>query len=144
LGVTTLPGLKRGVPGTALIQGTNLVIFDDAPNTQQQLAVKFMNFSVQPRNSAIFATQTGYVPSSDLASETPEFKAHLKNNPEYDVILKQARFANYEPRIPDWEAIRFNIIEAVIKEAVAGKLTAKEAMDRAQKQAEDLLSGKTK
>ncbi len=144
LGVTTLPGLKRGIPGTALIQGTNLVIFNDAPAAQQQLAVKFMNFSVQPRNSAIFATQTGYVPSSDLASETPEFKAYLKNNPEFDVILKQARFANFEPRIADWEAIRFNIIEAVIKEAVAGKLTAKEAMDRAQKQTEDLLSGKTK
>jgi multiple sugar transport system substrate-binding protein len=144
LGVTTLPGLKVGVPGTALIQGTNLVVFKDAPQAQQALAAKFMNFSVQPRNSAIFATQTGYVPSSDLASEQAEFKAYVEKNPEYTSVIKQARFANYEPRLADWEAIRFQVLEAAIKEAVAGKVSAKDALDRAQKQAEDLLAGKTK
>ncbi len=144
LGVLPLVGAKRGVPGTALIQGTNVVIFKDASSEQQQLAAKFLNFSLQARNSAIFATQTGYVPISDLASETPEFKAYLEKNPEYAAVLKQARFADYEPRVGDWEAIRFNILEAQIKEAVAGKKTAKDALDTAQKQTEDLLAGRTK
>jgi multiple sugar transport system substrate-binding protein len=144
LGISTLPGVKRGVPGVALIQGTNLVVFNDAPKAQQALAAKFMNFAAQPRNSAIFATQTGYVPSSDLAQETAEYKAFTKTNPDFDNVIKQARFANFEPRLADWEAIRFNILEAGIKEAVAGKVSAKEALDKAQKQAEDLLSGKTK
>ncbi len=144
LGISTLPGAKRGVPGVALIQGTNLVVFNDAPKNQQALAAKFMNFAMQPRNSAIFATQTGYVPSSDLASETAEYKAFTKTNPDFDNVIKQARFADYEPRISDWEAIRFNILEAAIKEAVAGKATAKDALDKAQKQVEDLLSGRTK
>lgn len=144
LGVTTLPGAKVGVPGIALIQGTNLVVFKEAPQAQQSLAAKFMNFAMQPRNSAIFATQTGYVPSSDLASEQSEFKAYVEKNPEYTVILKQARFSNYEPRLADWEAIRFQVLETAVKEAVAGKVSAKDALDRAQKQAEDLLAGKTK
>ncbi len=144
LGIDTLPGAKRGVPGTALIQGTNLVIFNDATKAQQAVAGKFMNFAVQARNSAIFATQTGYVPSSDLASETTEYKNFVKANPDFNNVIKQARFANYEPRISDWEAIRFNILEAAIKEAVAGKISAKDGLDKAQKQAEDLLSGRTK
>jgi multiple sugar transport system substrate-binding protein len=144
LGVLPLVGAKRGVPGTALIQGTNLIIFKDADDAKQQVAAKFLNFSLQARNSAIFATQTGYVPSSDLASETPEFKAYVAKNPEYAAVLKQARFADYEPRIGDWEAIRFNILEGQIKEAIAGKKSAKDALDAAQKQAEDLLAGRTK
>ena len=144
LGIDTLPGAKRGVPGVALIQGTNLVVFNEASKAQQTIAGKFMNFAVQARNSAIFATQTGYVPSSDLASETVEYKNYVKNNPEFNNVIKQARFADYEPGISDWEAIRFNILEAGIKEAVAGKISAKDALDKAQKQAEDLLSGKTK
>ncbi len=144
LGVSTLPGAKVGVPGTALIQGTNLVVFKDAPQTQQALAAKFMNFAMQPRNSAIFATQTGYVPSSDLAAEQAEFKAYIEKNPEYTAVLKQARFSNFEPRLADWEAIRFQVLETAIKEAVAGKVSAKDALDKAQKQAEDLLAGKTK
>ena len=144
LGISTLPGIKRGVPGTALIQGTNLVVFSDAPKAQQALAAKFMNFASQARNSAIFATQTGYVPSSDLAQETPEYKAYTKTNPDFDNVIKQARFADFEPRVSDWEAIRFNVLEAGIKEAVAGKVSAKDALDKAQKQAEDLLAGKTK
>jgi multiple sugar transport system substrate-binding protein len=144
LGVLPLVGAKRGVPGTALIQGTNVVIFKDASDAQKKLGSKFLTFSLQARNSAIFATQTGYVPSSDLASETPEFKAYVAQNPEYATVLKQARFADYEPRISDWEAIRFNILETQIKEAIAGKKTAKDAMDTAQKQAEDLLAGRTK
>jgi multiple sugar transport system substrate-binding protein len=144
LGVSTLPGAKVGVPGTALIQGTNLVVFKDAPQAQQALAAKFMNFAMQPRNSAIFATQTGYVPSSDLAAEQAEFKTYLEKNPEYAAVLKQARFSNYEPRLADWEAIRFQVLETAIKEAVAGKVSAKDALDKAQQQAEDLLAGKTK
>ncbi len=144
LGVTTLPGAKVGVPGIALIQGTNLVVFKDAPQAQQALAAKFMNFAMQARNSAIFATQTGYVPSSDLASEQPEFKAYVEKTPEYAAVLKQARFSSYEPRLADWEAIRFQVLETAVKEAVAGTIGAKAALDRAQKQAEDLLAGKTK
>jgi multiple sugar transport system substrate-binding protein len=144
LGVLPLVGAKRGVPGTALIQGTNVVIFKDAPAAQEAVAAKFLNYSLQARNSAIFATQLGYVPSSDLASETPEYKAFVAKTPEYDAIIKQARFAAYEPRLSDWEAIRFNILEAQIKEAIAGKKTAKDALDTAQKQAEDLLAGRTK
>ena len=144
LGVLPLVGVKRGVPGTALIQGTNVVIFKDANAAQEKVAAKFLNFSLQARNSAIFATQTGYVPSSDLASETAEFKSFAEKTPEYAAVIKQARFADYEPRISDWEAIRFNILETQIKEAIAGKKTAKDALDTAQKQAEDLLAGRTK
>jgi multiple sugar transport system substrate-binding protein len=144
LGITTMPGAKRGTPGTALIQGTHIVIFKDASTDQQKLGAKFLNFAMQPRNSAIFATQTGYVPSSDLAQDTAEFKAFAVKNPDALLVVKQARYAAFEPRISDWEAIRFNILETAIKEAVAGKASAKDALDKAQKQAEDLLAGKTK
>lgn len=144
LGVAPLPGLRRGVPGTAVIQGTNVVVFKDAPKAQQELAARFLNFAMQPRNSAIFATAIGTVPSNDLASRQPVFMSFVEKNPNYAAVLRQARFAKYEPRIADWEQIRFQVLEKAIGEAVAGRISAREALDRAQKQAEDLLAGRRK
>lgn len=144
VGITTLPGVKRGVPGKGIYQGTNLIVFKDAPKEAQALAAKFLNFSTEPRNSVILATALSVAPVSDITEQQPAYKTALANNPDYKNIIKQARFATYEPRIPQWSDIRANIIESAIKEAVAGKSTPQEALDKAQKQVEDLLSGKAK
>lgn len=144
LGVATLPGTRPGVPGTGVMQGTNVVVFKDAPREQQALAARFLNFAMQPRMSAIFATSVGTVPSSDLAASQDVFKAYIGKNPNYASVLKQARFAKYEPRLGEWEQIRFQILEKAVGEAVAGKVTVKAALDAAQKQAEDLLAGRTR
>jgi ABC-type glycerol-3-phosphate transport system substrate-binding protein len=143
-GITTLPGAKRGLAGPGIFQGTNLIILKDVPKPSQELAAKFMQFVLSPRINAILATSLSVAPASELVENEPAFKANLVNNPDYGVLLKQARAATFEPRIADWSAIRFNVIEEAVKLAVAGKATPKDALDKAQKQVEDLLSGKTK
>ncbi len=144
LGATTLPGLKAGYPGTAVIQGTNVVVFKRATDAQKALAVRFLQFAETPRNSALFATATGYVPSNTLAARQPAFTSYLADTPNYAAVLKQARYANFEPRLAQWQQIRFDILGKAITDAVVSRVPAKTALDRAQKQVDDLLAGRTK
>jgi len=141
LGIATLPGTREH-PGAGLVQGTNLIIFNGAEKAQQNLALDFLNFVSGPKAQALFAAATGYVPVNLKAVNEPALQEHLLENPDFQVVIDQARYAAFEPAIPEWEQIRFDILGQAITEAVLGKATPQQALDKAQKQIEDLLAGK--
>ena len=141
LGIATLPGTAEH-PGYGLVQGTNLIVFKDIDAKQQELAFQFLDFVSGPKAQALFAAATGYVPVNLRAVDDPLLQDHLAENPDFQVVIDQANYAAFEPAIPEWEQIRFDILGQAITEAVLGKATPKEALDRAQKQIEDLLAGR--
>ncbi|WP_457629630.1 ABC transporter substrate-binding protein [Oceanithermus sp.] len=141
LGIATLPGNGEH-PGYGLVQGTNLIVFKDVDPAQQELALAFLNFVSSPKAQALFAAATGYVPVNLKAVDEPELQDYLLDNPDFQVVIDQGNYAVFEPAIAEWEQIRFDILGQAIKEAVLGKATPKEALDKAQKQVEDLLAGK--
>ncbi len=141
LGIATLPG-NDGKPGLGLVQGTDLIIFQDADDAQKKLAGEFINFVSSPKAQALFSAATGYVPVNLKAIEEPALQDHLLDNPEFKVVIEQGNYAAFEPAIAEWEQIRFDILGQAIKEAVLGKATPQEALDKAQKQVEDLLAGR--
>jgi len=141
LGIATLPG-NGGKPGLGLVQGTDLIIFEDASDAQKKLAGEFINFVSSPKAQALFSAATGYVPVNLKAIEEPALQDYLMDNPDFKVVIDQANYAAFEPAIAEWEQIRFDILGQAIKEAVLGKALPKEALDKAQKQIEDLLSGR--
>ncbi|KHG65222.1 sugar ABC transporter substrate-binding protein [Thermus sp. 2.9] len=143
LGVATLPGSK-GQVGFGLVQGTNLVVFRQASKEEQAVAKDFLQFVLSPRAQAVFATATGYVPVTEAALKDPVYQAYVAENPDYATIVRQSRYAKFEPALAEWEQIRFDILGQAIKEAILNKVDPKAALDKAQKLAEDLLSGKTR
>ncbi|BBL81621.1 ABC transporter substrate-binding protein [Thermus thermophilus] len=144
LGVATLPGRTKGQPGYGLVQGTNLVVFRQAPKEEQAVAKDFLEFVLSPRAQAVFATATGYVPVTEGALKDPVYQAYAAENPDYATIVRQSRYAKFEPALAEWEQIRFDILGQAIKEAILNKADPKAALDRAQKLAEDLLSSRTR
>ncbi|GAA5335892.1 MULTISPECIES: ABC transporter substrate-binding protein [Thermus] len=143
LGVATLPGSK-GQAGFGLVQGTNLVVFRQASKEEQAVAKDFLQFVLSPRAQAVFATATGYVPVTEAALKDPVYQSYVAENPDYATIVRQSRYAKFEPALAEWEQIRFDILGQAIKEAILNKVDPKAALDKAQKLAEDLLSGKTR
>jgi len=141
LGIATLPG-NDGKPGLGLVQGTDLIIFQDADDAQKKLAGEFVNFVSSPKAQALFSAATGYVPVNLKAVDEPALQDYLMDNPDFKVVIDQANYAAFEPAIAEWEQIRFDILGQAIKEAVLGKATPKEALDKAQKQVEDLMAGR--
>lgn len=144
LGTATLPGKTSKQPGYALVQGTNLIVFKQADAKERALAAEFLKFVITPRAQAVFGVATGYVPVHLGAGADPTVTRYVKENPWFGTILTQSRFARFEPAIAEWEQIRFDILGQAIKEAVLGQATPKAALDKAQKQVEDLLAGRTR
>ncbi|APD09902.1 MULTISPECIES: ABC transporter substrate-binding protein [Thermus] len=143
LGVATLPGSK-GQAGFGLVQGTNLVVFRQASKEEQGVAKDFLQFVLSPRAQAVFATATGYVPVTEAALKDPVYQGYVAENPDYATIVRQSRYAKFEPALAEWEQIRFDILGQAIKEAILNRVDPKAALDKAQKLAEDLLSGRTR
>ncbi len=141
LGIATLPG-NGGKPGLALVQGTDLIIFKDVDQAQKKLAGEFINFVSSPKAQALFAAATGYVPVNLKATDEQALQDYLMDNPDFKVVIEQANYAAFEPAIAEWEQIRFDILGQAIKEAVLGKATPKDALDKAQKQVDDLMAGR--
>ncbi|AFV76676.1 ABC transporter substrate-binding protein [Thermus oshimai] len=144
LGVATLPGRKAGQPGFGLVQGTNLVVFRNSPKEAQAVAKDFLQFVISPRAQAVFSTATGYVPVTEAALKDPVYQSYVAENPDFATIVRQSRYAKLEPALAEWEQIRFDILGQAIKEAILNGVDPKAALDKAQKQAEDLLAGKTR
>ena len=108
------------------------------------MAKDFLEFVLSPRAQAVFATATGYVPVTEGALKDPVYQAYAAENPDYATIVRQSRYAKFEPALAEWEQIRFDILGQAIKEAILNKADPKAALDRAQKLAEDLLSSRTR
>lgn len=100
--------------------------------------------SSSPPGPRRFATATGYVPVTEGALKDPVYQAYAAENPDYATIVRQSRYAKFEPALAEWEQIRFDILGQAIKEAILNKADPKAALDRAQKLAEDLLSSRTR
>jgi len=141
LGIATLPG-SGDKPGLGLVQGTDLIIFQDVSDAAKKLAGEFINFVSSPKAQALFSAATGYVPVNLKAIDEPALQDHLMDNPDFKVVIEQANYAAFEPAIAEWEQIRFDILGQAIKEAVLGKASPQEALDKAQKQVEDLMAGR--
>ncbi|MER3536681.1 MAG: ABC transporter substrate-binding protein [Thermus sp.] len=144
LGVALLPGKTSRQPGYGLVQGTNLVVFRGLKKEQERLVAQFLQYVISPKAQAAFSRATGYVPVHEKALEDPGFKQYLAENPDAAMIVKQARYAKFEPALAEWEQIRFDILGQAIKEVIVNRADPKAALDKAQKQAEDLLAGRTR
>lgn len=144
LGVATLPGRTDKQPGFGLVQGTNLVVFRRADEKEKKVAADFLKFMISPKVQAVFGVATNYVPVNLGSGIEPLVTRYIKQNPAFGVAINQARYARFEPALSEWEQIRFDILGQAIKEAVLGQATPKAALDKAQKAAEDLLSGRTR
>lgn len=74
----------------------------------------------------------------------PRLPGLRRREPRLRTIVRQSRYAKFEPALAEWEQIRFDILGQAVKEAILNKADPKAALDKAQKLAEDLLSGKTR
>ncbi|MBF6593548.1 MAG: ABC transporter substrate-binding protein [Thermaceae bacterium] len=144
LAVATLPGRTARQPGYALVQGTDLVVFKAADAKEKQVAAEFIKFATSAQAQAVFGVAANYVPVNLGSGAVGAVTRYVKENPQFGVAITQARFARFEPALSQWEQIRFDILGQAITAAVLGQSTPKAALDKAQKAAEDLLSGKTR
>ncbi|MGN6030388.1 MAG: extracellular solute-binding protein [Thermomicrobiales bacterium] len=92
VGAIALPKEKQvGCP----TGGAGLAILASAPDDVKLAAARFIDFSTNTGNAATWAQMTGYMPVRTSSIESAPMQAFLKENPLYEVAIKQLPNAHH-------------------------------------------------
>jgi len=85
--------------GNAL-EGTNLVIFSKATPAEKQAAWEFMKWLSEPKQTAYWAEQTGYLPVTRAA--LPLMASYDATHPYQEIAAKELQYATPSPAYSWW------------------------------------------
>lgn len=134
-GVAFLPANKQYGSPTG---GGNLYMFKDIPEDNKQAAVKFIEFLTEPDRVAQWSIDTGYVGTTKAAYETDKLIAYLKEFPQAAVAKDQLEYADSELSTYQNGQVT-KVFNDNIQAALLGTMTPQEALEKSQKQADDIL-----
>ncbi|PTA68038.1 ABC transporter substrate-binding protein [Deinococcus arcticus] len=132
LGIAPFPCEKQGAC-TVPLGGATLAVPAGTPAAEQAGAVAFWQFLMQPARLAHWVQATAYVPPRRAAG--PLLEDWYAKNPQLRAAHAQIGRAVPRPTLPEYAAWTALLEEAILK-ATTGKLSAKAALDEAQKRAE--------
>jgi ABC-type glycerol-3-phosphate transport system substrate-binding protein len=93
--------MPSGPAGEAnALEGTNLVIFSKATAAQKQAAWAFMKWLTEPKQTAYWAEQTGYLPVTRAA--LPLMTAYDATHPYQEIAAKELQYATPSPAYSWW------------------------------------------
>ena len=96
--VASLPTGRNG-EGNSL-QGTNVVIFSKASAAQKAVAWQYMKFLSEPRQTAYWAEETGYLPVTQAA--LPIMKKYIATHPYQQIAAQSLQVARGNPPYSWW------------------------------------------
>lgn len=144
VGIAPMPGSGDGNPGASVFQDTNLLVFTGASEAQKAVARDYINFLTSPAVNAVFSVNTGYAPLGDAATQEAVYQDYINENPDFQAIVDQLPYAQFEPNMAEWQQIRFDILGNAVVRAVLQETTPQQALDEAQAAVEALLAGETR
>jgi sn-glycerol 3-phosphate transport system substrate-binding protein len=137
VGVMAVPGKKKGtyasVPG-----GGNLYLLKDASSAEKTAAVQFVEFISRPELEADFSIQTGYIAPRKSAYEAQAMKDYIAEVPQAAQTRDALKYAGKELSVQNLAKVR-NLFQDYLQQALNGKLSPEEAMQKAQVEADAAL-----
>ncbi|MFZ6749613.1 extracellular solute-binding protein [Undibacterium sp. Ren11W] len=108
--------------------GFAIAVPKNSPSIDKSL--ELLSILTNRAQEKIFA-RIGGIPVRSSTLRDPELQ---KIFPEYAVLAKQIEYANpnWRPAIPEWSIINEEILGSLLHDAVAGKITATQALEQAQ------------
>jgi len=138
LGVMPYPGRDPGtyasVPG-----GGNFYIMKGAPEEQREAAWLFVEFLTRPEYVADFSIHTGYIANRYSAYETDAMATYVADVPQALDTRDALEYAGAELATQNLGQVR-GILHDYIQRAINGEMTAEDAMNAAQAEAEAALA----
>lgn len=135
---TTAP-LVRGKVAAAPTMGTNVAVFSKASAAEKKAAFEFIKFLVNTENTVYWAINSGYLPVRYSALKTQEWRAFTLLDTKNMAAPKQFDYSVFDPTPDGWSECR-TIIDDAVKEALLGKSTVAEALDKAAKKVDAVLA----
>ena len=135
LGVTHIPWGKEKV---VTIGGATLGIFANSSEEKQLAAWDFIKFLTSPEAVSRLSADTGYLPTSALASEIDPLKSLLADDPLRASMLDSLPFLMPRPSVAGYAEIQSHLREA-IEAASLLQVSTQEALDTAAAAAQQVL-----
>lgn len=138
VGVSAVPGKASG-NFASVTGGGNIYLTTGHTQAQAAAAWEFVKFITDPARVADFSMKTGYIPyrKSALASDT--WKQYVKKAPQASVIAGITTFMGKEICTHSLSAVK-NEFNNALESAFNGQQTPSQALDAAQKKAEQILA----
>lgn len=137
VGAIEQPGWGEN-PSAPTADALQFVMLDGSSDEEKQGVYEFMKFFTEPENQAKWSMNTGYVAVRKSTQDDPDFKAYTDENPQALVPLQQAMHGSILPEDPTGGKIFDALSIAADKVEIEG-ISAKEALDEAQKTAQEAL-----
>jgi sn-glycerol 3-phosphate transport system substrate-binding protein len=135
--VAYLPMGKHRIVPTG---GGQFVLFKGVPRDRQQAAWNFIVWMTNATNAGKWSVRSGYVTVRPDGLLTPELKRLAADFPQTLVALKQLEYAHREPPYTHDGRRISRIITDAVEAALAGKLSPRDALEAAQREAEAALA----
>lgn len=105
--VSPIPG-KEGTETKYLMQGMNLGIFANRPESEKKAAMRLVKFLTNTENAVFWETRTGYMPIRYSVLQNPEMQKYMAEHPHYALAssLVLADKGKQEPKLAEWDGIR--------------------------------------
>ncbi|MDH4053330.1 MAG: extracellular solute-binding protein, partial [Rubrivivax sp.] len=130
-------------PQNSIIGGASVWVLGGKSANEYKGVAKFLNYLSQPELQAKWHQGSGYVPITSAAAELTAKSGFYKDHPGADVALNQL---NFKPPTANSKGLRFGnfvqgrtVIEEELEAALAGKKTAKAALDDAVRRGNEIL-----
>ncbi|HWV44377.1 sn-glycerol-3-phosphate ABC transporter substrate-binding protein UgpB [Pseudorhodoplanes sp.] len=132
-----------GAPQNSIIGGGSLWVLRDRPEAEYKGVAAFLSFLSRPEVQAQWHQWTGYLPTTHAAYEQTRALGFYERNPGTDISIRQITLnpptANSRGlRLGSYVVIR-DIIQEEIEDALAGRKSAKTALDNAVQRGNEVL-----
>lgn len=145
VGTGFLPRVEGQPAGKSVIGGASLWVLKGSGRTPQErdAIVKFFKFIALPEQTAKWHMDTGYFPATKTAVALLRKQEWFVKHPNHETAFKQIQEGPDTPNtrgvlLGNFVQIR-NITDTAIEKAVSGRLSPKEALDEAAREANRLL-----
>ena len=131
------PGFNDN-PSAPTADALQLVMLEGSSDETKQGVYEFMKYFTSPENQAKWSMATGYVAVRQSTLEVEEFKAYTEENPQALVPISQASHGTPALTDPTGGKI-FDALSIAADKVELENVPAKEALDEAQKTAQEAL-----
>ncbi len=143
-GISTIPYYPDapGAPQNTIIGGASLWVMNGKKPDEYKGIAKFLTFLSQPELQAQWHQETGYLPITMAAYEITKKSGFYDKNPGTNVSVEQMIVKTTKNsrgvRLGNFVQVR-DAIQEELEAALAGKKTAKEAVEAGQKRGDEII-----
>ena len=145
----TMPTPGTGTTNATLFAGNDIVMFNESARSnvggmserEMQAAWEFIEFTLRPEITAIWANQTGYLPTRYSSSDLPIRIDFLEENPTHLAGSAQIPYGFYLARVHGMTEVQNNALMYYLDQVIPfGLISVEEALANAEERANEILA----